>query len=313
MKTPVVAVLGPTASGKTKLSIELAKRLNGEIISCDSMQIYKGMEIASAKPTEEEKEGIPHHLMDFLPNGSTYSVADFCSDAKIKIEEITQRGRLPIIVGGTGLYSSSLLDNVQFSKSRKDEEYREELENLAAKEGNQKVYDMLLAIDEPYAKTLHPNNLGRVIRALELYKVEGITMTEQLRESKKIPSPFKDIRFGLAYKDRQKLYDRINLRVDLMLEAGLLKEAEDFLEENPSPTALQAIGIKELAPCIKGLADFDTCVENLKQATRNYAKRQITWFKKDEKMHWLYPDEMSFEEMINEAVKITERELQNEE
>lgn len=303
MKIPVAAIVGPTASGKTALSIALAKKLNGEIISCDSMQIYKGMDIASAKPSESEKEGIPHHLMDFLSPSESYSVADFVKDAKEKILDVNKRGHFPLIVGGTGLYVNSLLDNVTFSKSQKDEKYRKELEILAGKEGNEKVYNMLLEIDEPYAKTLHPNNLGRVIRALELYKVEGITMTEQLKESKKIPSPFNDVRIGIAFKDRQKLYDRINFRVDKMMEAGLLDEAVSFLEENPSPTALQAIGIKELAPYIKGLADLNSCVESLKQSTRNYAKRQITWFKKDEKIKWLYADEMSFQEMTETALK----------
>ena len=302
MKIPVAAIVGPTASGKTALSIALAKKLDGEIISCDSMQIYKGMDIASAKPSESEKEGIPHHLMDFLSSYESYSVADFVRDAKEKIFDVNERGHFPLIVGGTGLYVNSLLDNVSFSKSKKDEDYRRELEILAEKEGTEKVYDMLLKIDQPYARTLHPNNLGRVIRALELYKTEGITMTEQLKESGKNPSPFNDVRIGIAFKDRQKLYDRINSRVDKMMENGLLKEAVSFLEENPSPTALQAIGIKELAPYIRGLSDLNSCVESLKQATRNYAKRQITWFKKDEKIKWLYADEMSFGAMTETAL-----------
>ncbi len=303
MKTDVAAIVGPTASGKTALSIALAKKLNGEIISADSMQIYKGMDIASAKPSESEKEGIEHHLMDFLSPFESYSVANFVEDAKQKIFEVAKRGHFPIIVGGTGLYVNSLLDNVTFSKSKKDEAYRKELEILAEKDGSQRLYNMLLKIDEPYAKTLHPNNTGRVIRALELYKTDKITMTEQLRESRKIPSPFNDVRIGIAFKDRQKLYDRINLRVDKMMSMGLLQEAEKFLSENPSPTALQAIGIKEMSPYIKGLRSLDCCIESLKQATRNYAKRQITWFKKDEKIKWLYADEMSFSEMTETAFK----------
>lgn len=309
MKTPIVAVAGPTASGKTALGIALAKQFNGEIISCDSMQIYKGMDIASAKPTNEEKQGVPHHLMDFLFPDESYSVVDFVKSAKETATQIHRRGKLPILVGGTGLYMSSLLDNITFSESKKDVEYRNSLYETAQNEGNENVYNMLMQVDEPYAQTLHPNNLGRVIRALELYKTAGITMTQQIKMSREIPSDFLDVRLGINFRDREKLYERINLRVDKMIEQGLLEEAVDFLKIDKSKTALQAIGIKELEPYINGELPLKTCIEKLKQVTRNYAKRQITWFKKDEKIHWLYPDEMGFDEMVANAAEFIKKGL----
>ena len=309
MKTPIIAIAGPTASGKTALGIALAKEFDGEIISCDSMQIYEGMDIASAKPSKEEQQGIPHHLMSFLPPCKSYSVADFVENAKEIAFEIHSRGKLPILVGGTGLYMNSLLDNVTFSKSQKDENYRNSLYKIAKEQGNEAVYNMLLKVDQPYAKTLHPNNLGRVIRALELFETEHITMSQQLLLSKATPSPFLDVRMGINYKDRAKLYERINLRVDKMLEMGLLEEAVDFLKINDPKTALQAIGIKELAPFINNQADFDICVEKLKQATRNYAKRQITWFKKDEKIKWFYADELGFDEILSQSAEYIKKGL----
>ncbi|MEG2144767.1 MAG: tRNA (adenosine(37)-N6)-dimethylallyltransferase MiaA [Oscillospiraceae bacterium] len=309
-KISAAAVVGATASGKTRLGVDLAKKFQGEIISCDSMQIYKGLDISSAKPTLEEKGGIPHHLMDFLERDQIYSVADYVKDAKAVAEGIKNRQRLPIIVGGTGLYLTSLLDNITFSQGENDFAYRESLYKMAEENGCEAVYKLLLQIDEEYAQALHPNNLKRVIRALEVYRVTGITMTEQLRLSKKNPTSFKAVKLGLGFKDRSRLYERIDQRVGTMLEMGLLQEAERVLREDGGKTSMQAIGIKEFIPYFAGEAPLSLCVEKLKQATRNYAKRQITWFNRDKDIFWLYADCMDYEELFNEAAAIIAREME---
>lgn len=282
----VVVICGPTASGKTALSVELAKELDAEIISADSMQIYKGMDIATAKPSISERDGIPHHLMDFLDPCEAFSVADYVRLAREKISDIAARGRLPMIVGGTGLYISSLINNIQFEESECDYAYREQLRQLAAEKGNGYLMDMLKEIDPETAASLHENNQSRVIRALEVYKVTGKTMSQTQRESRAEPSPYESCMIALDY-ERSQLYDRINKRVDIMLEGGLLEEAREFYSREDYPTAAQAIGYKELLPYLKGSEELDTCVERLKQETRKYAKRQLTWFRKDERIHWI--------------------------
>lgn len=282
----VVVICGPTASGKTALSVELAKELDAEIISADSMQIYKGMDIATAKPSISERDGIPHHLMDFLDPCEAFSVADYVRLAREKISDIAVRGRLPMIVGGTGLYISSLINNIQFEESECDYAYREQLRQLAAEKGNGYLMDMLKEIDPETAASLHENNQSRVIRALEVYKITGKTMSQTQRESRAEPSPYEPCMIALDY-DRSQLYDRINKRVDIMLEEGLLEEARAFYSREDYPTAAQAIGYKELLPYLKGSEELDTCVERLKQETRKYAKRQLTWFRKDERIHWI--------------------------
>lgn len=282
----VVVICGPTASGKTSLSVELAKELDAEIISADSMQIYKGMDIATAKPTAEERQGIPHHLMDFLDPSEGFSVADYVRLAREKISDIASHGKLPMIVGGTGLYISSLINNIQFEESECDYAYREELRQLAEEKGNGCLLDMLREVDPETAAALHENNQSRVIRALEVYRTTGKTMSQLQKESRTIPSPYEPCMIALDY-DRSQLYDRINSRVDIMLRDGLIEEAREFYEAEDYPTAAQAIGYKELLPYLKGEQTLETCVEKLKQETRKYAKRQLTWFRRDERIHWI--------------------------
>ena len=307
----VVSVVGPTASGKTKLSVELAKSFNGEIISADSMQIYKGMTIATAKPSTEEMQGIPHHLMDFLPPDSTYSVAMFTEDAKRCIEEISGRGRLPMIVGGTGLYVDSLLNNIRFYDGARDDELTNRLWDKYNENGVEPLLNQLESVDPVSAQKLSAEkNPKRIIRALEFFYSTGSTITEQNKKSRLIPSPYKAIKIGLTFSDRQKLYDRINLRVDLMLRQGLLEEAKEVLSSPLSTTSVKAIGYKELAPYINGEDSLDNCVEKLKRETRRYAKRQLTWFRRDKDINWLYVDEYdSFEELFTSAVSIINKGL----
>ena len=304
---PVLAVVGPTASGKTALAVELAKRLGGEIVSADSMQIYKGMDIASAKPTEAEKQGIPHHMMDFLSPETPYSVAEYVKAARACILEIYKRQKLPILVGGTGLYVDSLLTGTQFIETETDFDLRARLETEFDALGGEKMLEKLAAFDRDTAARLHPNNRKRIIRAFEVYTLTGKTMTEALAASREKPSPFTPCYIGIAYENREILYDRINRRVDIMLENGLLAEARAFFQGTPD-TAAQAIGYKELKPYLDGVLSLDEAVENLKRATRNYAKRQITWFKRNPQIHWIYADTCSKEALLAQAITFAETE-----
>lgn len=291
-KPKVIAIVGPTASGKTALSVEIAKKFGGEIISADSMQIYKGMDIATAKPTVEEMQGIKHHLLDFLPADSTFSVAAFVDLAHKAIEEISSKGKLPIIAGGTGLYVDNLLSGTTFTEGETDFKLRESLQQRLENEGLDSLLAELKEIDPTsYEKLCVERNPKRVIRALEIYMTTGVTKTQQEMHSKPDDYPYEYVKIGLDFRERQTLYDRINLRVDLMLEAGLLSEAEAFFKTSASKTAVQAIGCKELEPFIKGEAELADCVESLKQATRRYAKRQLTWFRRDKSTEWFFVDE----------------------
>ena len=301
----VLAVVGPTASGKTWLGVELAKIYGGEVISADSMQIYKGMDIASAKPTDEEKQGIPHHLMDFLDRDVTFSAADYVALAHKKIGEVLSRGHLPIIVGGTGLYVDSLLENVKFSEGGSDEAYREELYAFAKENGNEALHARLVDIDPEAAEGIHPNNLVRVIRALEVCKVTGRRFSELKKESKLIESPYYSLILGLNYENRQTLYDRIDLRVDEMVKMGLVEEARQLWQESGMKTAANAIGYKELIPYFKGEAALDECISTIKQETRHYAKRQLTWFRRNERIQWIMLDTFNKKNEILENCKKT--------
>ena len=307
-KISLIAVVGPTASGKTSLAVELCKRLGGEAVSCDSMQIYDGMDIATAKPTLEEMQGIPHHLIGFLSPDEQFSVVKYCDMARECITDIHQRGNRAVLVGGTGLYYSSLTDNLSFFEEETDYAYREELNKRAETEGAEVLLEELRKVDPDSASQLHINNLGRIIRALEIYRATGKTKTEQNVLSRQNPSPFATTAICLDARDRQFLYNRINLRVDLMLEAGLLDEAKRFFDSPLGKTARQAIGYKELDPYFKGEKTLDECIENLKMQTRRYAKRQLTWFRRDEKINFLYIDDYSSgEELIEAACKLIER------
>lgn len=307
-KIPLIAIVGPTASGKTSLAVEICKRLGGEAVSCDSMQIYEGMDIATAKPTVEEMQGIPHHLIGFLSPDEQFSVAKYCEMARECVNDITNRNKKAVLVGGTGLYYSSLTDNISFFEEETDFDYREELKRRAESEGAEVLLDELRKVDPESALQLHINNLGRIMRALEIYHATGKTKTEQNNQSRLNPSPFEVTAICLDARDRQFLYNRINLRVDLMLEAGLLEEAKRFFDSPLGNTAKQAIGYKELDPYFKGEKTLDECIENLKMQTRRYAKRQLTWFRRDERINFLYIDDYaSADELADAACRLIER------
>lgn len=302
-KPRVLAVAGPTASGKTWLGVQLAKIYDGEVISADSMQIYKGMDIASAKPTKEEMLGIPHHLIDFLDRDISFSAADYVRLAKEKIAEVLSRGKLPIIVGGTGLYIDSLLENVKFSDGGSDEKYRKELYDFAGKVGNEALYARLLEVDPEAAETIHPNNLVRVVRALEVIHVTGRKFSELKKESRLVESPYDSLIIGLNFEKRQNLYDRIDLRVDEMMKNGLLEEAVELWRQGSMKTAANAIGFKEFIPFFENQMSVEACIDKIKQETRRYAKRQLTWFRKNQRIQWIILGEFDKKNEILEKSK----------
>lgn len=304
----VLAVAGPTASGKTALGIELAKHYDGEIVSADSMQIYKGMDIASAKPSAEEMQGIPHHLIGFLDRDTAFSAADYVKLANEKIRDILGRGKLPIIVGGTGLYIDSLLDNVKFSEVKSDEAYRQSLMDIARTQGAEVLYRQLVEADPTAAESMHMNNIVRVVRALEVIHVTGRRFSDLKAESRLEESPYDSLILGLSYADRQVLYDRINRRVDMMVEAGLIDEARGLWQESGMKTAANAIGYKELIPYFEGAMSLEECIARIKQETRHYAKRQLTWFRRNDRIRWIVIEEFS---QMNEIYKKCENTIAN--
>lgn len=303
-KTFVITVAGPTASGKTGLGVRLAEHYGGEVVSADSMQIYKKMNIATAKPTKEEMRGVPHHLIDFVEPTEAYSVARYKADAVKAIKDISSRGKVPIIVGGTGLYIDSLLDNVEFFDIGADEEIRRRLFERAESEGAESLYSELMSVDPESAEKMHSNNIKKVIRALEFYYQTGKTISEQVRLSKLSGTPFESVTICLAAKDRQFLYDRINARVDRMIADGLADEAKMFYSVYGVKTANQAIGYKELLPYLEGKASLEECVERLKMQTRRYAKRQLTWFRRNENAYTLFIDETDSDGLLKKATEI---------
>ena len=309
----IVAVIGPTASGKTALSVELAKRFSGEIISADSMQIYKTMDIATAKPTEDEKQGIPHHLMDFLDPCEEFSVARFCELAKAAITDIAARDRLPIVTGGTGLYVDALLDGMRFEEAQTDPVLRATITAEVEERGVDKTLDYIRAFDPASAERLSiDRNPKRLIRCIEVYLSTGMTQT-QLNEKQMGSGPtYHALKLGLTASDREFLYERVNHRVDVMMENGLLEEARRFYQHQSGDTASAAIGYKELLPYLNGELDLDICVANIKRATRRYAKRQMTWFKRDKSIRWFNIDELSFDDILNEAAEMIKKEFHYE-
>ena len=303
-KSKVIAVVGPTASGKTSLAVEIAKAVDGEIISADSMQIYKGMFIATAQPSEEEKQGIPHHLISIIEPSETYSVAQFVSDAKKCIEEIEARGKVPVIAGGTGLYVDSLLYGIDFGFVPDNSEVRQKLKERMENEGAEKLLQELYEIDPETAETLHVNNAGRIMRALEVYYLTGETISEQKRKSRENGPDYESLYVYIDYADRQILYNRIEKRVDIMVESGLLEEAEKFISLGEETTAKQAIGYKELKPYFRGECSLEEALDNLKKETRHYAKRQMTWFRRNEEKFVVCPDrDAEFADTAIEKVK----------
>ena len=291
-KPRVVAIGGPTATGKTALSVALAKEFGGEIINADSMQVYKNLDVGTAKPTVEERQGIPHHLLDFLTPETPYSVADFTAAAAPLIEQLNAQNRLPLVVGGTGLYITSLLKGVAFETQNTEPALREQLRREAKANGPAAMYAKLQALDPDYAAKVHPNNQVRVLRALEAIAVTGQKMSEQQKESLPAEAPYHSLCLCLTCRDREVLYRRIDLRVSQMVDAGILKEAEWVWQNRDTfRTAAQAIGYKEYFPYFEGTQTKAECTEKLKQATRNYAKRQLTWFRNQNDAVWLYVDE----------------------
>jgi tRNA dimethylallyltransferase len=297
-KIRVIAIVGPTASGKTALGAEIAEEFSGEVVSADSMQIYKGMDIATAKPTKEEMRGIPHHLIGFLDRNVSFSVADYVELAGSVIGDISERKKLPVIVGGTGLYVSSLLDNIKFADIKSDAGLRKKLEDEAERLGNSYLFEKLEKVDPESAAELHPNNLVRVIRALEVYELTGKKLSLFKAESRLEESPYDPVMIGLDYNDRQILYDRINKRVDIMVKNGLVEEAQSIFDSCNMKTAGNAIGYKELIPYFKKEKSLEECISKIKQETRHYAKRQLTWFRKNAKINWLKLDEFDNKEKI---------------
>lgn len=281
----IIVVSGPTASGKTALAVELAKKYGGEVISADSMQIYTDMDVASAKATVEEQQGIPHHMMDFLDPSESFSVADWVKMAGGCAEDIISRGKIPVICGGTGLYISSFVDNLQFDDSECDYGFRDEMRKFAEENGAEALLEKLREVDPETASELHANNVSRVIRALEVYKTTGHTIAEAKRASRNAPSPYEFILLTLDFEQREQLHERINRRVELMLQNGLVQEARTCFDQPERPTAAQAIGCKELYPYFRGERTLEECVEELKLRTRQYAKRQLTWFRRDSRFH----------------------------
>jgi tRNA dimethylallyltransferase len=309
-KQKLLVIIGPTAVGKTKLSIEMAKRFNGEIISGDSMQIYRAMDIGTAKIQEEEMEGIPHHLIDIRDPDESFSVAEFQQLVRAKITEIAEKGKLPIIVGGTGLYIQSVIYDYQFSDAAADEAFRLELEERAKEIGNDALYQELVKLDPQSAEQIHPNNVRRVIRALEIYHCTGKTMSEYQKEQ----TPdllYQTALVGLTM-ERELLYNRINERVDIMVKEGLLKEVKGLFQQGLRDCqSIQAIGYKEIYEYLDGKITLEEAVENLKQNSRRYAKRQLTWFRNKMHVQWFdMTDVQNFHKKITEISQFVEGKLQ---
>lgn len=300
----IICVVGPTASGKSALAVELAKAFGGEIVSCDSMQLYRGMDIGTAKIKPEEMCSVPHHLLDILDVGDAFSVSDYVRLAEKCAAEIAGRGNLPIFCGGTGLYIDSFTSGIAFGEYNALPEYRTELEAYAEKNGAQALYDMLAAVDAESAEKIEPSNVKRIIRALEVYKATGTPISVWNRKAVENAKPKDALYIGITYKDRQKLYERIDKRVDLMLENGIVAETERLCRMGirESSTAGQAIGYKEFYPYLDGEATLDECVERLKINSRHYAKRQLTWFGRNQNIKWVYPDENGTESAVTTAL-----------
>ena len=295
----IICIAGPTASGKTALSIALAKELGGEVVSCDSMQVYKRMDIGTAKPTFDEMDGVPHHMLSVAEPWENFSVGKYCQMASIIVDDVVARGKTAIIVGGTGLYMDALIKGNDFAPVPSTG-CRERLEVLADKEGIEAVIAQLRAVDPESADRLHPSDRKRIIRAMEVYLETGETITEHNRKTQLLPSRYHPVWFALEDKERSTLYGRIDSRVDKMLELGLLDEIRGLLKEGVPEkcTAMQAIGYKEFVDALQGRCSLETAAELVKQSSRQYAKRQLTWFRRNDRIHWLYREENDGNEQI---------------
>lgn len=297
MKKPLVVLTGPTAVGKTKLSIDLAKALGGEIISADSMQVYKHMDIGSAKITEKEMDGVPHHLIDVLSPFEEFHIVRFQELAKKAVEDIYSRGRIPVFVGGTGFYIQAVTKDIDFTEGEEDKEYREELSRLAAEKGNEFLHEMLRNIDPKSAEEIHANNVKRVIRALEFYKENGFPISQHNEEQKQNETPY-NLAYFVLNAPRELLYERIDRRVDEMMENGLMEEVQKLKNMGcrRDMTSMQGLGYKEILSFLEGDVPLEEAVRILKRDTRHFAKRQLTWFRRESDVIWVDKDKFSFDE-----------------
>ncbi len=290
---PLIVVGGPTASGKTALAVKIAGKVGGEVVSADSMQIYKYMDIGSAKPTKEEMQGVPHHMIDIVEPWQNFSLCDYAKQAHEVIRDIHSRGKIPVMAGGTGLYINTVMNNIKLSDEEEtDGRVRKALEEYLIQNGKEALFDRLKKIDPESAENIHPNNTKRVIRAIEIYENTGKTMSHQIADSQKAPKIYKTLQFAVDF-EREELYDRINRRVDIMMESGLIEEVRHCVKLGCSRenTSMQAIGYKEVLDYFDGIYDIEETTEIIKQETRRYAKRQLTWFKRND-ITWLRPGEM---------------------
>lgn len=307
MSIPLLIIVGPTATGKTKLSIELAKYYDGEIISSDSMQIYKKMNIGTAKITNEEKLDIPHYMLDIVEPNEEFSVAEYEKMVKPIIKDINKRGKLPIIVGGTGLYINSIIYTMNFSECINNPDYRNKMKELSKKYGNEFLHAKLKQIDPETARKLHPNDVKRIIRALEVYEFTGKPISYYQKESgKKLNKDYNPYMIGLNYRDRNILYKKIDNRIDQMIENNLIEEVVNLLKigYNKSDTSMQALGYKEIVEYLEGKTTLEEAIEKLKKGTRRYAKRQITWFKSYDFIKWFYVDDFhDFKELKKKIIE----------
>lgn len=297
-KRPLIVLTGPTAVGKTALSVKLAKAVNGEIISADSMQVYKGMDIGSAKISKDEMEGIPHHLIDVLDPSEEFNIVKFKELSLKAMEEIYAKGKIPIIAGGTGFYIQSVLYDIAFENNEDERTYRNELENIAKEpDGNLKLYQMLKECDPKSAEIIHQNNVKRVIRALEFFKETGLPISEHNEEQKQNESPYNFCYFVLN-DDRDKLYENIEKRVDIMLENGLLDEVKTLHEKGYTKdmVSMQGLGYKEILEYFNGEISLERAVYLIKRDTRHFAKRQLTWFRREKEISWVNKQDFSYDE-----------------
>ena len=294
-------ITGPTASGKTDVSVNVAERLGGEIVSADSMQIYKGLDVTTAKPDSHALSAVPHHLIGIIEQKDSFSVRDYVTRAAETIQDINRRGRLPVITGGTGLYIDTLVSGIKFSEIAADYDYRSSLEQ---RDGGELLTE-LAKTDPEYAAVMHPNNKKRIIRAMEVYRQSGMTMSEHIKASKPEDTPYDLCPICIEYDDRDRLYQRINTRVDMMIASGMLDEVERALQGEMSHSFRQAIGLKELEGYFAGEKDLNSCIEEIKKNTRNYAKRQLTWFRRNKDMTRIYADRCrGIEEIANKVVDL---------
>lgn len=307
----MIAVAGPTASGKSALALSICERYGGELVSVDSMQVYRGMDIGTAKPDDAERARVPHHLIDICAPSETFSAADFAARAHEAIADIKARGRLPVLCGGTGLYMDTVIDRMPFSESESDPALREELQKIASERGAHELWLILDALDPQAAAGIHENNIKRVIRAIEICRTGGMTKTESDARAKAASEPYDALIIALGVRSRDVLYERINRRVDKMMAEGLLDEARRLYESGcleTNTTAACAIGYKELLGYIKGERSLAECTEDLKRATRRYAKRQLTWLSSSGRANWFYIDDYeNADELANDVFSLIDK------